>query len=134
MANSSRPSLSRAALFGLLLTGAAIATPPQAAAQALAPYSDARICTQGSDFTVENQSDQPILQLYVRVTGAPEWGGDRLGDRELGKGQQLQLDIGPQIVDVLALRADGRAFLTRNQHSCRLARIRIEADRAVSIP
>lgn len=134
MANTSRRLLSRLALVGLLVPGGAAFSPSGAAAQGRAVYADERLCTQGSHFFVENLSDHPVLQVYVRITGAPEWGLDLLGDRLLAKGEQVRLDIGPQMVDVLALRADGRAFISQAQHSCRLVRVRVEAERAVSIP
>ena len=147
MATMSRRLMQRLALMGLLLPAAGIAgTPaggagipaggagiPEAAPQRR-PYNDAHLCAQGSHFFVENHSDQPVLQVYVRITGAPEWGADLLGERVLAKGETVRLDIGPQMVDVLALRADGRAFLSVAQHSCWLVRVRVEADRAVSIP
>jgi hypothetical protein len=129
MTTITRRGMQRLALVALLVPVTALAAP-----QPREPYADHARCGYGSAFIVENRSEQPVLQVYVRVTGAPEWGTDRLGEKVLAKGEAVELDIGPQIVDVLAVRADGRAFLTQRQHSCRLAIVRVEADRAVSIP
>lgn len=118
------PIARRAALLGLALAlpAAAFAEAPRAA------YADAGRCGGGSAFIVENQADAPVTEIFLRVTGAVAWGEDRLGERILAKGQTQEFDPGPQIVDVLMLRADGRAFLAARQDACRISAIRLNAD------
>lgn len=124
----------RAALLTPALLALAIALPMTAGAQTPPNrYADSSRCAQGSAFFVENRSEIPIAEIYVRVTGATGWGEDRLGERVLGRGERLDLDPGQQIVDVLMLTYDGRAQLAPRQNACVISWIRVNPARTLEI-
>ena len=125
----------RAALMALIAT-LPLAASAQTMGQPAAPprhYADSDRCAQGSAFSVENRSDIPVAEIYVRVTGSTGWGEDRLGERVLGRGERLDLDPGQQIVDVLMLTYDGRAQVAPRQNACVISRIRVNPDRTLEI-
>jgi hypothetical protein len=91
-------------------------------------YADANRCGDGSAFEVVNLSGATILEVYLRQSGGTGWGEDRLGERALRRGERLSLDPGAGRVDLLLLRAHGRAFLAMRQDPCAISRVTLAPD------
>ena len=78
--------------------------------------------TSDPSFRAVNNSRREIDELYVRRTGTPNWGEDRLGDDTIGAGETkvVHLPPGQCLWDVRFIFEGGRALEKRRLNLCEI--------------
>jgi hypothetical protein len=111
-----RPRMSWA-LAACALVAGLLAAGPSAAQQPAPP---------NRDFTVQNETDQVLRELYVAPPGAADRGADRLGSEIVEPGANLRIRLGRTrdcSFDVTAVYADGSEEARRRVDLCRNPRL-----------
>jgi hypothetical protein len=53
----------------------------------------ARVYAETIEFTIENDTEETITELYVSSSDEDDWGEDLLGDEELAPGESIDIEI-----------------------------------------